>query len=161
MGNLNPETVSRDAIFRMTVDLTQIWRVGETSFIFCILNMKREVMAFPWTLPFGLIAWNFVQPGLCFSDCLWSGRGSCCEGSGPVRAAEAPNGERSKELGWWKGPLRPSPCYQWPSLENTFLLPLTPAAFFGAHPSAAPSSGQIFLFIPQALLPITDHFMCK
>lgn len=106
--------------------------------------MKSEVMAFPWTLPFGLMAWNFVQSGLRFSDCLWSGRGSCCEDSGPVKAAEASNRERSKELGWWKGPLLPNSYYQWPFWENAFLLPLTPAAFFGAHLSATPQVAKAF-----------------
>lgn len=157
MGNLSPEAESRVVIFRMTVAPIQTGQLGATSSVLCFTMLTRQ-----------------EESRLSLDSALWSDGTEFCptwfmflRWSGvwlrvllwefwPCKSSRAPNRENSR-AGRWKGPLLPSPCPQQPSLGDTFLLPLTSAAFSSTHPLAIPTTGHCFWLPPQGSLPVTHH----
>lgn len=108
--NLTPEVGSRAAIFKMTVDLIQIWWPGGTSFIFCDLNMNVESWLSLELCP--LVWWSGILPSLVhfYQTCLGSSWVLLWEVR-PCKSRRGPPQGRACELCWWKGPLRPSACH--------------------------------------------------
>lgn len=108
--NLTPEVGSRAAIFKMTVDLIQIWWPGGTSFIFCDLNMNVETWLSLELCP--LVWWSGILPSLVhfYQTCLGSSWVLLWEVR-PCKSRRGPPQGRACELCWWKGPLRPSACH--------------------------------------------------
>ena len=104
------------------------------------------------------MAQNFVQPALCFCNGLgvWGPAEALAVRIQALYEQQRPQ-QGEIQSGQWKGPLLPSPFHQQPSLGDTFLLPLTSAAYFSAHALAIPTPGHRFWLVLQASLPVTDH----